>query len=322
MGLLLFLFFCILAFILIACAIGFSFYENKRRKQVAGMLKTVAGEEPVAARSGVLIQRPDEEEALLRLLRRLDPSQKVQTRMTQAGLEWSMAQFFLAATVLAVLGAVLGLKFNPLLFAWLSPIVLAVAFGVLPYVYVSVKRNQRFAEFEQQFPEALDFLARSMRAGHAFSVSLEMLGEESPEPLGREFRTLFNEQNLGANIEVSLANLVRRVPLIDVRFFVSAVMLQRQTGGNLSEILTRLGYIIRERFRLRGQVKAASAHGRITAGILTLMPIVMTVLLTLIAPEYLATMVHDSDGKYLIMAAVISQLVGYYFIRRIINIKV
>src|SRR5262252_7409071 len=110
-----------------------------------------------------------------------------------------------------------------------------------------------------------------MRAGHAFSVSLEMLGQESPDPLGREFRALFNEQNLGAAIEVALASLARRVPLVDVRFFVSAVMLQRQTGGNLSEILTRLGYVIRERFRLRGQVKAASAHGRITAVILTLL---------------------------------------------------
>ena len=118
---------------------------------------------------------------------------------------------------------------------------------------------------EEQFPESLDFLARSMRAGHAFSISLEMLGEEMADPLGQEYRTLFNEQNLGAPLDVALRNFAERVPLLDVRFFTSSVLLQKQTGGNLSEILGRLAYVIRERFRLKGQVKAASAHGRMTA---------------------------------------------------------
>ena len=112
-----------------------------------------------------------------------------------------------------------------------------------------------------------------MRAGHAFSISLEMLGEEMADPLGQEFRTLFNEQNLGAPIDIALRNFTTRVPLLDVRFFTSSVLLQKQTGGNLSEILSRLAYVIRERFRLKGQVKAASAHGRLTATILTLLPI-------------------------------------------------
>jgi tight adherence protein B len=149
-----------------------------------------------------------------------------------------------------------------------------------------------------------------------------MLGEESPDPLGMEFRTLFNEQNLGAPLEVAFANLIQRLPLLDVRFFVSSVLLQKQTGGNLSEILVRLAYIIRERFKLKGQVRAASAHGRLTAIILTIMPIVLMFALFVIAPGYLQSMAKDPDGKWLIVAAIIAQGLGYFFIRRIINIKV
>jgi tight adherence protein B len=204
----------------------------------------------------------------------------------------------------------------------LSSIGLGVAFAALPLLYVNFKRNQRMRAFEEQFPEALDFLARSMRAGHAFSVSLEMMGEETPDPLGQEFRVLFNEQNLGAPLDVALKNLAVRVPLLDVRFFVSSVMLQRQTGGNLSEILSRLAYVIRERFRLKGQVRAASAHGRITAAILTAMPMVVAVAMMFVAPDYLPAMAKDPDGKWLLLGAVLAQLIGYYCMKRIIDIKV
>src|SRR5262249_21970984 len=156
------------------------------------------------------------------------------------------------------------------------------------------KRKRRFAQFEEQFPEALDFLARAMRSGHAFSVGLEMLGTESPEPLAKEFRTLFHEQNLGAPLETAVANMAVRMPLRDGRFFVSAVLMQRQTGGNLSEVLGRLAYVIRERFRLKGQVRAASAHGRLTAIILTLLPFVTMFGLLIMAPGYLQGMAADA----------------------------
>jgi tight adherence protein B len=149
-----------------------------------------------------------------------------------------------------------------------------------------------------------------------------MLGDEIGDPLGQEFRTLFNEQNLGAPMEVALRNLVQRMPLLDVRFFSSSVLLQKQTGGNLSEILSRLAYVIRERFRLKGQVKAASAHGRLTAAILTILPIVTMVGLLIIAPGYLQGMAADPDGKWLIVGAIIAQVIGNICIRKIINIKV
>jgi tight adherence protein B len=177
-------------------------------------------------------------------------------------------------------------------------------------------------EFEQQFPEALDFLARSMRAGHAFTVSLEMMSEETPDPLGIEFRQVFNEQNLGAPLDVALRNFADRVPLLDVRFFVSAILLQRDTGGNLAEILTKLAFVIRERFRLKGQVRAVSAHGRITSLILSAMPIVTMLGLMVVAPGYLSSMAEDTHGRYLIVGAIVGQFIGYYWMRRVINIKV
>jgi tight adherence protein B len=192
----------------------------------------------------------------------------------------------------------------------------------LPYFYLRRQRTRRLAAFEEQFPEALDFLARSMRAGHAFTISLRMASEDLPDPLGLEFRTLFNEQNLGAPLDTALYNLANRVPLLDVRFFVSAVILQKQTGGNLGEILTRLGQIIRGRFQLKGQVKAASAHARVTALVLTILPAATAVLMMMAAPTYLQSMLNDSDGKKLIAGSIVGQIVGQLVIRKIIRIKV
>jgi tight adherence protein B len=149
-----------------------------------------------------------------------------------------------------------------------------------------------------------------------------MLSEESHPPLAPEFRKVFNEHNLGLPIESALKNLVTRMPLLDVRFFVSAVLLQRETGGNLAEVLTNLAHIIRERFKLKGQVRAASAHGRITGAVLTVMPIVLMLGLLVVAPGYLQGMVADPDGKYIILGAAIGLLLGHFTIRRIVNIKV
>jgi tight adherence protein B len=242
--------------------------------------------------------------------------------MQQAGMNWSLSHLVLLMLVCGAVGAMFGLRFPILISRILSAVVMGCGFALLPVAFVLRKRSVRMGEMEAQFPEALDFLSRSMRAGHAFSISLEMAGEEMPDPLGSELRTLFNEHNLGAPIEVALQNLVSRAPLVDIRFFASSVLLQRQTGGNLSEILTRLAYVIRERFRLRGQVKAASAHGRITALVLTLLPIATMLALLVVAPGYLQTMAQDPTGKYLIIGAVIGQLLGYFTMRRIINIKV
>jgi tight adherence protein B len=317
-----FVFFVILAVVLVATAIGLNVLEAQRTKQVSGILRASGGR-PVEeeAETKILMDAP-KPDLLERIAARLDAARPLETLLQQAGLNWSVGRLLMGMAVGAAIGVAVGWKFNFLVFSALTSAVLGAVGATLPYAYASFKRTRRLAEFEEQFPDALDFLARSMRAGHAFSVSLEMLGSESPDPLGQEFRTLFNEQNLGAPLEVAFANTLRRFPLVDVRFFVSSVMLQRQTGGNLSEILTRLAYVIRERFRLKGQVTAVSAHGRMTAGILTVMPIVLMFALFFVAPGYLQSMANDPDGKYLIIAAIAAQVLGYFFIRKIIRIKV
>ena len=264
----------------------------------------------------------DKPSGLKRLFSTMQFSKHAAEQIQQAGLNWSSTRLLTAMVLMTIPGLGLGLLVPFLFNGPTTAVAMALFFGSIPYLVVRAKRKKRLNTLEEQFPESLDFLARSMRAGHAFSISLEMLGEEMADPLGQEFRALFNEQNLGAPIDIALRNFAMRVPLLDVRFFTSSVLLQKQTGGNLSEILSRLAYVIRERFRLKGQVKAASAHGRLTATILTLLPVCTMVALLFVAPGYLQGMAEDSDGKYLIGGAIVAQVLGNFFIKKIINIKV
>ena len=263
-----------------------------------------------------------ETDALARLLTRFDFTKKWESLLQQAGMTWTVAQLVMAMAVSGIFGALIGFKIHVLLDTVVSAIGLGGLFAALPLLFVRQKRTKRMAKFEEQFPEALDFVARALRAGHAFQVSLSMLSQESPDPLKSEFLKVYNEQNLGESLPVVLRHLSDRVPLLDVKFFVAAVLMQRETGGNLGEILTKLSSVIRDRFRLKGQVKAASAHGRITATILTVLPIVTVMILSLIAPGYLPAMAKDPDGKHLIIASIIAQGIGYVIMRKIINIKV
>jgi tight adherence protein B len=243
--------------------------------------------------------------------------------LSESGLDWTPTRLFATMGVTFLIGAIAS-AFIPV---DSPPLALrAVGAGICtaaaPLWYVNRKRTKRVDALESQLPDALDFLARSMRAGHAFAISLEMVGEEIHEPLGQEFRALFNEQNLGASLDRSLVNFGKRVPITDVRFFASAVLLQRQTGGNLSEILNRLSHIIRERFRLKGQVKAVSAHGRLTATILTLLPLATLGGLMATSPSYLDPMFHSSIGHKLLAGGAVAQVLGNFFIRKIVKIKV
>ncbi len=183
-------------------------------------------------------------------------------------------------------------------------------------------RSKRLRKFEEQFPESLEFMARSMRAGHAFSVSLEMIHREFQEPLAGEFRRTFEEHNLGLPLEAALMKLAERVPSMDMHFFVSAVLLQRRTGGNLAEILDKLATLIRERFKLRGKIRAISAHGRMTGKALTCIPIAVALIMFYINPDYVRFFFEDSTGQIMAVAGVVLQLVGYAIIRRIVRIEV
>jgi tight adherence protein B len=307
---------------LLAVSVGTKFFDAQRKKQMASMLEAASGEQTITVASLLKELEPEKPTGIKGLLKSLEFSKHAQVQLQQAGLNWSSTRLISAMALAAIPGLGLGSLLPFVLNGPTTAIILAAVGAATPYVIVRTKRAKRLARFEEQFPEALDFLSRSMKAGHAFTISLEMLGWELADPLGQEFRTLFNEQNLGAPLDVALGNFTERVPLLDARFFTSSVLLQKQTGGNLSEILTRLAWVIRERFRLKGQVKAASAHGRLTATILTLLPVATMLGLLVVAPGYLQGMAEDSDGKWMIGGAVVAQILGNFFIKKIINIKV
>jgi tight adherence protein B len=308
--------------VLMAVSVGLKFFDQRRKKQVSDMLQTAAGETVAPVANLLKDIDPDQPTGFKALLNKLQFSRHAQEQIQQAGLNWSPSRLLIAMGLATIPGLGIGAWTQILLNGTTSAIVFAIVTGMIPYLIVRHKRSARLNKLEEQFPDALDFLARSMRAGHAFSISLEMIGEEMADPLGQEFRALFNEQNLGAPIDIALRNFTQRVPLLDVRFFASSVLLQKQTGGNLSEILSRLAYVIRERFRLKGQVKAASAHGRLTATILALLPVATMLGLLMVAPGYLQTMAADSDGKLMIGGAILAQILGNFCIKKIINIKV
>jgi tight adherence protein B len=315
------LFLVLFTFVLLSIALGLKFYEWSRRREMSAMLRTAA-EDSVQGSATLLrkiVLRRPQLEVWLQHMALLEKTRKL---IQQAGVNWTPGGLILTMAGGALTGMLLSLMI-PADFAWKgTSIAAALLFAALPYLYLRRKRTSRLAAFEEQFPEALDFLARSMRAGHAFTISLRMASEDLPNPLGLEFRTLFNEQNLGAPIDTALYNMADRVPLLDVRFFVSAVILQKQTGGNLGEILTRLGQVIRGRFQLKGQVKAASAHGRVTALVLSVLPAATAILMLVAAPSYLKSMFDDPDGKKLIAGSIVGQIVGQLVIRKIIRIKV
>jgi tight adherence protein B len=315
------IFLILFAVVLVAISVGYRFLEKQRKKQVESMLDVASGREAEETHASILVDQ-GAGDPLEQLWRDAELMQRLTRFIQQSGLPWTVSRLVAMTLIAAAAGAILGFLFRPLGFAALSALAAAALFGMMPSLFLRFKRSKRLREFEQQLPEALDFLARSMRAGHAFSISLEMLGAESPDPLGLEFRTLFNELNLGAPLDVALNNFSTRVPILDIRLLVSSVLLQKQTGGNLSEILLRLSFIIRERFRLKGQVRAASAHGRMTAIVLSVMPIVLVIALMIIAPDYLPLMARDSDGKYIIAGALAAQILGYIIMRRIVDIKV
>jgi tight adherence protein B len=185
-----------------------------------------------------------------------------------------------------------------------------------------MKRTKRFEKFEELFPEAIDTLARAVRAGHAFTTALEMITNEVAEPVAGEFRQLYEEQKFGMPVRDALMNLTERMPLVDVKFFVTAVMLQRETGGNLAEILDNLSYVIRERFKIQRQVRVYTAQGRLTMLFLMLMPPLVVGLLVMMSPEFVRPLFSDPIGHVLLVSGITLQTIGYFVIKRIIKIQV
>jgi tight adherence protein B len=254
-----------------------------------------------------------------RLLQQWPRMTKLQQTLSQADVKLRAGKFLLLTVcACATSGVVVLLLSNSKLFAGV-----AAAFGLfVPYMYVSFRRSQRFSKFEELFPEAIDTLARAVRAGHAFPTALELLATEMGEPVGGEFRKLFEEQKFGLPLRDALLNMAERMPIVDVKFFATAVMLQRETGGNLAEILDGLSYVIRERFKILRQVRVYTAQGRLTMLLLMALPPIIVVVMAVMNPGFMTPLFTDPLGHALIAAGIVLQTIGYLLIRKIIRIQV
>jgi tight adherence protein B len=246
-------------------------------------------------------------------------SVRLQEHISQAGLT-------MKAGKLVLLSACLGLGSYLLVGAFYPQFPIALIIGAFaaaaPFLVVAWMRQKRLREFEERFPEALDLLGRAVRAGHAFTTGLEMIAKESSEPIASEFRTTFEEQNFGLPLRDALLNMTERIPSIDVRFFVTALLIQKETGGNLAEILDGLARVIRDRFRIYREVKVRTAQGRLTAGILIALPIFMMIVLSVLNPTYMRVMYEDPRGPVILTIAAAMQFVGSIMLWKIIHIEV
>jgi tight adherence protein B len=270
--------------------------------------------------------------ALLKEQERLSDVDVLDTALRNAGslidpLQRTISQSGLRVTVSTVLlacGCLAGLAYI-VVASWLRlPLVglLAAAFASwIPIAFVRFRRNRRMNQFEEQFPEAIDLLARALRAGHALTTGLSMVADEMREPAGPEFRELFDQQNFGMPLEAALKAFADRIPTIDARFFVTAVLTQREAGGNLSEVLDNLSSIIRDRFRVKRQVRVISAHGRITGWILSALPVSLGLFFAFSSPETYRKFYTDPLGIKMIVGALVMQVIGVLLIKKIVTIE-
>ena len=294
---------------------------DKLKSRLVGTSKTKTPKAASGA-TGSLIHS-EEKNVLLatKFLRRFQLQSKLQEILEQAGMKWSTHRLVNTCLVAMVAAGAMAwiLLPGPLQRFFWAP---ALVGGAIPLLLVLRKRKARMHRFEELFPDSLEFVSRSMRAGHAFSVSLEMIHREFQEPLAGEFRRTFEEHNLGLPLDVALQKLAKRVPLLDVHFFVSAVLLQKRTGGNLAEILDKLAYVIRERFKLRGRIRAISAHGRMTGIALSCIPAGVAVLMFYTNPDYVRFFFLDDVGNIMLGCALALQIIGYVVMRQITKIEV
>jgi tight adherence protein B len=246
-------------------------------------------------------------------------STKLQDFVMQAGMTLKPAKLLMICAIVG-LGSYIGAGYFLPHFYFTLPIGIVAA--LLPIAFVAFKRRLRLRKFEEHFPEALDLLGRAVRAGHAFTTGLEMISKECAEPLAGEFRTAFEEQNFGLPLRDALLNLTERVPLIDVRFFVTALLIQKETGGNLAEILDGLARVIRDRFRIYREVQVRTAQGRLTAGILIALPIMMLIILGGLNPKYIGVLFTDPKGPIVLAVAAIMQVIGSAILWKIIHFEV
>ena len=257
--------------------------------------------------------------AINKILLQFSHSSRLKKLINQADMKLKVSTFILISLILFALGVVLSQQLINIL-----PVSILVGgfLSSFPLLVVLYKRKRRLDKFEELFPEALDLLTRAVKAGHAFNTGIEMIADEMVDPISKEFRITYDEQNFGLPLKQALFNMVDRIPLLDLKFFVTAVLMQKETGGNLAEILTNLSHVIRERFKIMGEVRTFSAQGRLTGYILTAVPIAMGFILSMMNWAYMSTMFKDKLGHYMLAVAGFCQVLGYVVIRKIVKIKV
>lgn len=294
------------------------------KRKVAERLKGRRGPRVSSSAKGLSIEElrrtaPEAKGLLASLMARMSATERLQAILEQANLPWS------AATLLGNLTLAALLVGGLVLVARLGPIVAlgsAAAVFVLPILYLMWRRKRRLNKLVQQLPDVFELLSQALRAGHSLASGMQLVANEMPEPAGTEFGRVFHEQNLGLKIEDALKNLAERMDVLDIRLFVTAVLIQRQTGGDLAEVLDKIGGVIRERIKLHGTVQALTAEGRLSGYVLLALPVIVFVAMLKINPDYAMLLINHPTGQMMTTFAVVMMTMGYVMIKKIINIDV
>ncbi len=288
---------------------------NQRLVDVLAFSASSANPDVQIARTDLMSEIP----FFNRFLGNLPSATRLKLVIEQADLHLTVSRLILFSGIAAILAF--------LATSWVTDLLpLQLIFGIIagcvPYLHVLWKRKKRLNKFLADFPDTLELMSRALAAGHAFTETLKMISEEMPDPIAMEFRRTYEEHNLGLSSKLALENLVTRIPLLDLRICVTAVQIQRETGGNLGEILEKVAHTIRDRFRIQEDLKTLTSQSRISAWLLCAMPILIAIAATILNPDYMSVFWNDPRGHKLIMVAVGMQIIGMLMVRKIINIKI
>jgi tight adherence protein B len=293
--------------------------EWRLRRDALGSLKDSSRSRKDARVQASVVRAEDVEDGFVRVLgERIPQVWDLHHLLAQSGLGWTLAGFLTRAGIVA---SIMGLV---LLVAFQRPVIAGIAFlvgAVTPYLYVRWKKGRRVLKLESQLPDAIDLIARAVRAGHPLSEGLRMTAEEAPEPLASEFRVTFEEQKFGLPFEEALMGLGDRVEVVDIRILITAILVQREVGGNLSEILEQIAETMRARFTLKRQVRVYTSQGRMSGYTLAALPIVVGLVISVINPAYMRTLFTEPLGKALLTGAGALQGIGFLWIRRIVDVR-
>ncbi len=313
-----------LALVMVALVFGLGMSWDKgddRLRQLRERLQLVEAAEARESRPSLALIRDDlmsEIPALNRWLDRMGRGIALRAWLRQADLAMRPGKFVMLCAAFGLGAGTLASLFAP----WYAALAGALVGAALPYAWAGRRRSQRLAAFQAQFPEAIDLLVRASRAGHPPSAALELISQEMPEPIAGEFRQVFDQQRFGLPLRDCLLNLAERIPLVDVQFFATSMIIQRESGGNLAEILEKLSHVIRERVKILRQVKTHTAQGRMTLYVLVGMAPIMFLALLMLNHKFMMPMFTDPMGRAMLTVAAVLQVVGIFLLNKIVNIEV